>query len=278
MSVEAMAWAWKQGDLNDGEKLTLMALADHAHDDGVCWPSNGLLAKKLGVSDRAVRGRIEKLEAKGLLRREERQRDNGSQTSNLVVLAVPGSDVPPGSYVPGTPGSQASAPEPPEGKGSSSRGSDKSNGKKHVGQQETLEGMKGSGPPPTKPKVSVDGKPLVAEEWQVASRAIEVFNECNGSRLALLGTRGGGTEALKRIVMRVREHPELTPDDHERIVRNGFKNRWWPEEKAGGVGVIYGPNAFDRAIANSGRKRVQRRRFSAERDPSEIPSDPKSGW
>ncbi|MGB5255148.1 MAG: helix-turn-helix domain-containing protein, partial [Sedimenticolaceae bacterium] len=46
-----MNWAWRQA-LTPTLKLVLMALADAADDQGVCWPSVSTLAKKCSVSTR----------------------------------------------------------------------------------------------------------------------------------------------------------------------------------------------------------------------------------
>ena len=43
-----MNWAWQQL-LKPVPKLVLMALADAADDEGVCWPSVATLASKVGV-------------------------------------------------------------------------------------------------------------------------------------------------------------------------------------------------------------------------------------
>lgn len=122
------------------------------------------------------------------------------------------------------------------------------------------------------PRVMVASKFLTADEWAIAERAIAVFNGQNGSTLSLLGTRGQPTESLKRIVMRAREHPELDPDAHEAIVKRNFAHPWWSESKAGGVGVIYGPNAWQRAMVSEGRP-TRPRRFKGERD-SDPENDP----
>ena len=134
MSVKAMTWAWEQQGLSDGEKLTLMAFADHADDHGVCWPSNGRVAEKVGCKDRAVRERVGRLEAKGMLHRETRTRPNGSQTSNLVVLHMgPGPGDPPGTAAP--PPRDGTPPEPSEGVGQKER-----KGSESQSQQQTLDG------------------------------------------------------------------------------------------------------------------------------------------
>jgi DNA-binding MarR family transcriptional regulator len=74
-----LAWA---AFLPPSMKLVLMALADIANDEGICWPSVRLLARKCSLSDRTVRGIIADLEAKGFIRIERRFRTNGSQASN----------------------------------------------------------------------------------------------------------------------------------------------------------------------------------------------------
>src|SRR3990167_8098730 len=66
MSLKAMVWAWAQ-PIEARDKLVLMALADHADDDGVCWPGIKGVAEKNRISVRAVQRHIRSLEAGGLL-------------------------------------------------------------------------------------------------------------------------------------------------------------------------------------------------------------------
>jgi Helix-turn-helix domain len=53
MSVRVMAAVWEL-DLPQNEKLILLAMADHADDRGVCYPSVGRIAWKSGYSVRRV--------------------------------------------------------------------------------------------------------------------------------------------------------------------------------------------------------------------------------
>lgn len=71
MSIQIMTLVWKL-NLPDSEKLALLALADNANDEGVCWPSMATLARKCSKSDRTVQRSIQSLEEKGHLTREER--------------------------------------------------------------------------------------------------------------------------------------------------------------------------------------------------------------
>lgn len=76
-------------DLTDGERLVLLALADNADDEGICWPKVSTIASRLDRSSRTIRKRMSELEDKGYLERSQRRRDNGSMTSNLFRLPLP---------------------------------------------------------------------------------------------------------------------------------------------------------------------------------------------
>lgn len=81
-----MAFAWLRQTGSPGAKLVLMALADHANDDGVCWPSQATIARKAEMTPRSVRSNMAKLVGAGFVRVEERRRVDGSIASNLYVL------------------------------------------------------------------------------------------------------------------------------------------------------------------------------------------------
>ena len=86
-----MKWAWQQA-LTPTLKLVLMALADAADDQGVCWPSISTLAKKCSVSTRTVRRSLRVLIDSGMLIAEARRRGDGSSTSNRYRLLIAGGD------------------------------------------------------------------------------------------------------------------------------------------------------------------------------------------
>ncbi|MEF9606137.1 helix-turn-helix domain-containing protein, partial [Paracoccus sp. PXZ] len=65
MSVEAMAWVWKNGPTDPTERLVLLAIADHADDLGWCYPSMIGIATKACVTERGARGIVRRLEAGG---------------------------------------------------------------------------------------------------------------------------------------------------------------------------------------------------------------------
>jgi hypothetical protein len=67
MSIAITAAVW-QLEIPSSEKLVLLALADHAKDDGFCWPGIPGLAKKCSLSERQVQRYIKSLEKKGFLK------------------------------------------------------------------------------------------------------------------------------------------------------------------------------------------------------------------
>lgn len=89
-----LVWALK---LKPIEKLLLMALADNCNDAGTCWPSVKTLAKKVSVDKRTVQRTLKLLTSKGFIRIQNQFRRDGSQSSNLFLLTLPGDKLPPHS-------------------------------------------------------------------------------------------------------------------------------------------------------------------------------------
>jgi hypothetical protein len=73
--------------LSNGQKLLLLSLICYAGRNGLCYPSHATLAESVGRKDRrAIAKDIAVLLNAGLLRREERMRRTGGQTSNIYVF------------------------------------------------------------------------------------------------------------------------------------------------------------------------------------------------
>ena len=81
MSILAMTWAWGLMELDQSQTLVLLALADAANDEGVCWPSQAEIGRKARLKDRAVRNQIRSLEAAGLLSVSLRATPQGRKTN-----------------------------------------------------------------------------------------------------------------------------------------------------------------------------------------------------
>lgn len=66
-----MTNVWEHQGITPTQKLVLLALADWANDDGLCWPSIEKLCNKSSLSRRAVQSSIKTLCEMGLLIQEQ---------------------------------------------------------------------------------------------------------------------------------------------------------------------------------------------------------------
>lgn len=71
MGVRAMQWAWR-AQVTPTCKLVLIALADRADDDGICWPSVEDITTRTGLAERTVRRDLGTLADLGLIVRDRR--------------------------------------------------------------------------------------------------------------------------------------------------------------------------------------------------------------
>lgn len=76
MSIKAMSYVWENSKASGSELLLLLAICDHAADDGYCWPSIETLAKKIRMSTRSVMRFIQSLEERGELHAIRDNRNN----------------------------------------------------------------------------------------------------------------------------------------------------------------------------------------------------------
>lgn len=89
MSISLMTIAWKS-NLSSSMKLVLLALCDHANDQGECYPSIDMLAEKCSLGLRTVQSNISQLEISGIIKRKMRL---GRSTiyyidpSKIIILA-----------------------------------------------------------------------------------------------------------------------------------------------------------------------------------------------
>lgn len=78
-----MTQVWSTPMESHTTKLVLLALADNASDEGVCWPSLRTLSRKCDLGKRNVQKHIEILKSKGLLRVES---GDGKKNSRYLLL------------------------------------------------------------------------------------------------------------------------------------------------------------------------------------------------
>lgn len=81
-----MAGVFERGPENPHQRLLLLAIADHADDDGVCWPSIDRLAAKCAVSARQVQRTLQQLQTDGWLV-VDRGRGRGNTSRYRLAVA-----------------------------------------------------------------------------------------------------------------------------------------------------------------------------------------------
>ncbi|MDI3418000.1 helix-turn-helix domain-containing protein [Streptomyces luteolus] len=94
MSIEAVAWAFRQSITNPGAKLVLLALCDFADEAWSCFPGQETLAIKTSQGERTVRRHLEWLEREGFIVSRPRF-SHGRRTSNRYTIQNPRPSAPP---------------------------------------------------------------------------------------------------------------------------------------------------------------------------------------
>ena len=83
MSIKLMSYAWENyQDSSHVNLLILLTLADHANDDGVCWPSVKRITARVHCSEKAFYLAMEKLQADGWIKKEHQ---NGKEVIYTVL-------------------------------------------------------------------------------------------------------------------------------------------------------------------------------------------------
>lgn len=221
MSIDVMSWVLRHSEETLGSRLVLLALADRASDDGTgAWPSVDTLARDARISRRSVQRCLRELEASGAIATTG-TRDNGARIYRVnmspprgVILDVEGATS-------STAGGDTVSPEP-----------------------SLLQPSKDNHPTPSVGSPTPDG-------WQVnripvtegqANLARDVLFRWNEAAEQDLTAR----DWLAKIVLRIREHPELTLDEHDEIICAALNDPWWKGPAS--PSVVYGnATVFDQA-------------------------------
>lgn len=87
MSTLYMSAVWALDCEFSGRKLILLALADNANDEGICWPSIPTIARRCSCSDRTVQINLQEMEDDGWIRVRKRV---GNSTVYELTIPMPG--------------------------------------------------------------------------------------------------------------------------------------------------------------------------------------------
>lgn len=237
-------------------RLVLLALADSAHDDGVTWIGQDVLAAKAKITEPSVRRCIRDLEASGEVQTRKAQR--GRKRINVYRVTLPGIEDPDYSKLPfevdppfvttddiarSSSADDRAYTHADDRTPSCARDADPE-------EEQPSEGHDPHTPPavivdpgnldPGNRPATVDRRKVTDAEYDLAAAILAEFN-------ARAGSRYDASDWIAKIVMRIRERPQLTLDAHRVVIERAFENRWWPG--AASPSVIYGnAGLFERTM------------------------------
>jgi len=156
MSNAALRWAFHLQMRDPSAKAVLVALADHADERGICWPSVARLCRFTSLAERTVRAALHRLVDAGAISLGERP----GQTC-IVTLLTPAADAPPPRQEP-HPSPAAGAPTPAAAAPESSRTPTETPGEHHASPIE-----------PRGTRLAADWRPAPAERGYAIERGLD---------------------------------------------------------------------------------------------------------
>lgn len=269
MSYQASSWVAEICDVTSGEKLLLFAIANRVDECGVGFPGRERLAREACCRPETVTSNMRRLVDRGLVARFERRRENGSRTSDWIVLAplradrVPlqdaiGSDYPAellgvarrgsGEESAGevsAPGQVRKTGGPEQSEEQSDRHSSSTSASEWLGVGDE---MRADGEGLLKAKRKVATRIVTEQEMMVAAAALAEFNRQAKADYGLGAN-------LTSIVMRIRDRPSWDAAKHVRLVQSAWRIRWWErrgdDKRRAGPNVIYGEGSFDKVVQDA---------------------------
>jgi hypothetical protein len=205
MSVQATTWVWSNSKTTGTAKLVMLAIADHAWQDGTnAWPSIGRLAKMTGLSEDTVRRAVKQAEELNELavdRKNGGRAKKGEHASNDYVLLMteqPPHDesVEPQPLQNATPNPRTTRPLTLAGSGGNHKGTVK------------------------------ETKPLSAKDNQADKVCRKWWDSCNPKPMP-----AGGFVGARKIIKKALD-AGWSPEDLERALPNVETLAFWSLEKA----------------------------------------------
>jgi hypothetical protein len=245
MSVLVMSWVLRNSPEKWGRRLVLLAIADHANDDGTeCWASVATLAHKTRMSERQVRTCLRELEQSGAIV-ETGRTSRGTHNYTVIMVSAEGGEIRP-------PENLAGAKSDAEGGEIRPKGGAKSAPEPSLDPSGPV--LAAANPPEA---IKIDGRNLPYDVLAEVCGIEEGSPRARSIPAALNGSREVGP-GIRRLVW------ERAPGDETTIV-GGLKRSWaHPDLKPGARDGIR--REFEHAVAVEIRHRAKLygERFSAD--------------
>lgn len=257
MSVRILSGVFRDSLAEVGARLTLIAIADNSHDDGVAWPDEDTIATKTRLSVATVRRSLRTLEKLGEI--EVRKAQRGRRRINVYRVLVGEPTAVDYARLPFDivgPFTTAHNERPSDTDDRSSTHTTTAHPRTDQDSDTSLYREPSVEPSEdlrarnigravaivTRRGWSVARVPVTEDEDFMARAVLLRWNQDTGQALS-------SQDWLAKIVMRLREHPELSFDDHADLIAANLRpeNAWWKGPAT--PSVIYGSGAqFERAM------------------------------
>lgn len=249
MSVHVLSRFMRESESQSGARLVGIVMAHAAGDDGICWASQKRLMHETRLSERGVRDALSTLNK--LREVETRQAQRGRSKVNVYRLWC--ADPPDYERLPfkvdapfSPPAESAASHEPDDRQVATPPPADSDHDDRQVAastpsleHKENVRGEVHTARAMVVP-TTVDRKPVTQAHSLKAIDVLRAWNELTGQSLR-------STDWLSKIVMRIREYPEATVDDHRLIIQAALADPWWKGPPS--PSVVYGSGAqFERSI------------------------------
>lgn len=236
MSIHHVSWAMEQTTGSPTRKAVLLNLAEFANSvTGKCCPHISTIARRTELSEPTVKRSLNDLEAAGFIARDRERRPDGTLGGYRYRLPLVRVEIAPEPEITVNEPEIRATPEP----------------EIRATPHEPGTSIQPTTPPLKVPPSLVDPQawaPREVDRKQVSSSealaAVAVLQEWNQQTSQALTSK----DWIGKIILRQREHPELTEDDHAAIIASTLNgDRWWKGPPS--PSLIYGNGAqFERSM------------------------------
>lgn len=234
MSIAHVSRALYLPDMPNGEKVLLLALADAANQDGYAFPGRTRLSVACNCTERHVGSMLAKLAERGLIAIRARGRKGNAYLVFPTAAAVADYGFQGGSGVPTEDAKGGSLDAEKEEVQDAPRARTQvgePSGEPSGDMSQKRSGKVGIG-------TIVHSVKVTEDEFARGEAIVAVFNRRSGRSLSL-ATR----EHLRLVIGRLRDEPEWTLEDFDRLIEAVLGDPWW--DGAATLNVVFSPKVWE---------------------------------
>lgn len=238
MSFRVVSKVLRDSDEKLARRLILIVLGEAAHDDGVAWLNQETISAKSRIALSHVNRCLGEMSDEGVL--EIRKAKRGRVRINVYRIVLPGLDEVDYDRLPfdlDRPFTTSEIQMSSESDGVRSTQITVSDPRKNQVVSPIVEPL---GEPSIQIPAKVDRKPVSIQEGTLARLVLQEWNRQTGQNLR-------SRDWMSKLIMRIREYPDLGVDEHAHVIAATLQRPWWSGPAT--PSVVYGSGAqFERCL------------------------------